>query len=163
MIALTSDELLQWSKSSTAQWRKFFAEHPEALAIACDTAGTSTVAGLLQHIVAVELRYAERLADLPVTDYANLPSTNAEEIFAVHDRATDIYRQLLADDAYPWEDELDMATRTMGTIIAPRKAVFFHALLHGMRHYAQLATLLRQNGLKTTWPQDYLMAVARRG
>jgi len=34
--------------------------------------------------------------------------------------------------------------------------VLFHALLHGIRHYAQLATLVRQHGIKPEWPMDYL-------
>jgi len=28
--------------------------------------------------------------------------------------------------------------------------------MHSIRHYAQLATLARQNGFKPDWPMDYL-------
>jgi uncharacterized damage-inducible protein DinB len=37
-----------------------------------------------------------------------------------------------------------------------------HLTLHSMRHYAQLATLVRQQGFKTTWPMDYLFTAAER-
>jgi uncharacterized damage-inducible protein DinB len=32
----------------------------------------------------------------------------------------------------------------------------FHALLHSVRHYGQLATLARQHGVAPDWPMDYL-------
>jgi uncharacterized damage-inducible protein DinB len=48
-------------------------------------------------------------------------------------------------------------TRTMGRARAARKAVLFHAMLHAIRHYAQLATLVRRQGIKPNWAMDYLM------
>ena len=48
-------------------------------------------------------------------------------------------------------------TITMGKLKAPRKTIMFlHALMHSIRHYAQLATLARQNGFKPDWAMDYL-------
>ena len=44
----------------------------------------------------------------------------------------------------------------MGLARASRKTVFFHAMMHSIRHYAQLATLVRQHGFKTSFPMDYL-------
>jgi uncharacterized damage-inducible protein DinB len=41
--------------------------------------------------------------------------------------------------------------RTVG-----RKKIFIHALLHGVRHWAQLSTHLRQNGYKQDWMHDFL-------
>jgi hypothetical protein len=35
--------------------------------------------------------------------------------------------------------------------------MFIHALLHSMRHWAQLATALREAGLPTNWGKDFLM------
>jgi uncharacterized damage-inducible protein DinB len=45
---------------------------------------------------------------------------------------------------------------------ASRKTIFFHAMLHSIRHYAQLATLVRQRGIKPDWPMDYLIMGAER-
>jgi uncharacterized damage-inducible protein DinB len=161
LTSLTATEVLHWNDTNTAQWRKLFERHPEALALPCDIRGSSTVADLLQHIVAVELRYAERLGKEAVTEYAEVSKESIIKIFAVHDRAIAKINILLADATYDWELEIDMETR-QGRLIASRKAVLFHALLHSMRHYAQLATLLRHGGITATWPMDYLMVTARR-
>ena len=55
-----------------------------------------------------------------------------------------------------WDAKLQFQTLTMGLARATRKTVFFHALMHSVRHYAQLATLVRQHGFKTSFPMDYL-------
>lgn len=162
MLALNADEILHWNDLNATQWRAFFAAHPEALALACDVYNGQTVADLLQHIAGAELRYAERLAGVPVTDYADLPKDSAEELFGIHDRAFALLRELLADSSYDWSVEIDLATRSAGMLIASRKTVFFHEVLHSMRHYAQLAMLLRQANLKTPWPHDFLFTGAKR-
>jgi uncharacterized damage-inducible protein DinB len=45
----------------------------------------------------------------------------------------------------------------MGPARSNRKTILFHALLHGIRHYAQLATLVRQCGVQPGWHMDYLV------
>jgi uncharacterized damage-inducible protein DinB len=151
---LTAQELIVWNEKTAEGWRKLLSNHPKLLTKPCDIAGTRTIAELLQHIVAAQLRYAERLANLPISDYATIPFDSAESIYASHDRA--ILRRLLAQEGYNWEDPIDFTTRTMGTLHSNRKTMLFHALLHGVRHYAQLASLVRQCGIKPDWPMDYL-------
>jgi uncharacterized damage-inducible protein DinB len=158
---LTATEALKWNESTSANWRKLLAAHPEILALPCDIARTSTVAQLLQHIAAVELRYAERLAGLPETDYANVPYDSVETIYATHDRAMELYRQAL-DFETAWAEQIEFQTRSAGVLLASRKTVLFHAVFHGIRHYAQLGTLVRQHGYKTDWYGDYLFMGATR-
>jgi uncharacterized damage-inducible protein DinB len=152
---LTAQDLIAWNEKTATNWQRLLTSHPELLTQPCDIAGTKTVAGLLQHIVAVELRYAERLGDLPVSDYANIPFGTVESLYTTHDRAIAIFQQLLASDI-DWDEPLEFTTRTMGSARSTRKTIFFHALLHGIRHYAQLASLVRQHGVKPDWPMDYL-------
>jgi uncharacterized damage-inducible protein DinB len=152
---LSASELIAWLEKTSSNWRTLITDHPELLAMPCDITGVQSVAQLLQHIVAVELRYAERLADLPVSDYANVPFDSAKSIYATHDRASAIFQQLLASNA-DWDASIEFVTRTMGPARSTRKTVLFHALLHSIRHYAQLATLARQHGVKPHWAMDYL-------
>jgi uncharacterized damage-inducible protein DinB len=152
---LTATELIAWVEKTSAGWRTLLSAHPELLPIPCDIAGVQSVAQLLQHIVAVELRYAERLADLPVSDYANIPFDSVESIYATHDRAIAIFQQLLASDI-DWNQSIEYMTRIMGPARSARKTILFHALFHSIRHYAQLATLARQHGIKPGWAMDYL-------
>ena len=152
---LTAEEILTWNEKTAQGWRQLLTRHPELLTQSCDIAGTKTVAELLQHIVAAQLRYAERLSNLPISDYATIPFDSVDSIYSTHDRATALFKQLFVSDIN-WDEPLDFTTRTMGTLHSNRKTILFHALLHGVRHYAQLASLVRRCGVKPDWPMDYL-------
>jgi uncharacterized damage-inducible protein DinB len=153
--------MLAWNESTSDGWRQLISENPEALAIPCDVMGVKTVGELLQHIVAVELRYAERLAGLPTTDYATIPFDSVGAIYATHDRAIALLGQQLVADP-DWDEPIEFMTRTWGPARSTRKTIFFHALLHSARHYAQLATLVRQHGIKPGWSMDYLLMGVER-
>lgn len=158
---LTAAEALKWNQSTNATWRKLLTGHPEILQLPCDIMQTSTVAQLLQHIVAVELRYAERILGLPETDYAQVPYDSVEAIYATHDRAIALFRQALDSNDTRWDEEIRFQTRSAGMLLTSRKTILFHALFHSLRHYAQLGTLVRQHGYKTGWYGDYLFMAAR--
>ena len=153
--ALSAEEMMAWLEMTSMNWKALLEEHPEILAMPCDVMGAGTVGGLLQHIVAVELRYAEQLTGLPPTEYAKIPFDSAEAIYATHERAMKMYRELLASGV-DWDARFDYVTRSMGPARSKRKTILFHALLHAIRHYAQLATLVRQHGIKPGWQMDYL-------
>jgi uncharacterized damage-inducible protein DinB len=159
--ALAGPELLAWNHATAQRWLALLSDHPEFLATPCDIYRSGTVGHFLQHIVAAELRYAERLTEAAPTDYAAIPYTTAEEIFHTHDRAHAILNALLADPTFQWDRELEFTTLTAGRLAAPSRIIFQHALLHGIRHYAQLATIARQHGL-APGPMDYLLTAARR-
>jgi uncharacterized damage-inducible protein DinB len=154
--ALTAQEMIAWNEKTSNGWRQLLIGYPELLGMPCDIMGVKTVAELLQHIVAVELRYAQQLANLPVSDYADIPFDSVESIYATHDQAIGLFQQLLASEI-DWEASITFNTRSMGRARSTSKTILFHALLHGVRHYAQLATLARQHGVKPDWPMDYII------
>jgi len=82
--ALTAGEMLAWLDVTSNKWRALIEEHPEILQLPCDVMGVGTVGALLQHIVAVEVRYAEQLSGLPPTEYAAIPFDSAAAIYATH-------------------------------------------------------------------------------
>src|SRR5580698_1113249 len=86
---LTATELLAWNERTALTWRQLLEAHPEILALPCDIYGAADVAHVLQHIVAVEMRYAQRLAALPETPYDAIPCTTPAELFAAHTLAMD--------------------------------------------------------------------------
>lgn len=163
MTSLTAEEAILWNDTTSQRWRTLLEQHPEALRMPCDVRGGQLVRDLLQHIVGAELRYAERLMGDPVTEYADIPKMTVEELYGVHDFALAKFRTLTEDDSYDWSRELEMETRSEGSLIAPRRAVLFHALMHSIRHYAQLATLLRHKGIVADFQMDFFMVTARRG
>lgn len=153
--ALNAEEIMVWLETTSAKWKALIEANPQVLAMPCDVMGVSTVAELLQHIVAVELRYAEQLSGQAPSDYSQIPFDSAAAIYATHERAAAMLRALLASGV-DWEEQTEYMTRSMGKVRSRRKTVLFHSMLHAIRHYAQLATIVRQNGVKPDWPMDYL-------
>ena len=156
MTALSADELMRWADDTSQRWFELLGRHPESLGIECDIMNTGTVAKLVQHIVAVELRYADRLQGVMESSYEHVPFGSAEELSETHRKAMEIFNRLLLDEGYDWEQSIQFQTRSAGVLRASRRTVLVHALMHTIRHYAQLATLVRQHGVKPDWPMDYL-------
>jgi len=157
---LSANALLEWSDVTAQRWRAHVQDNPAILSIPCDVRGSSTTADLLLHIAAAELRYAEQLFGRSPTDYKDLSSASADAIFGTHDRAIALYRSLLAQSSYPWTELFTVVTRSAGELTATRRDVFLHGLLHGIRHYAQLATLARHHGYPPQWQMDFLFLYA---
>ena len=155
MIALTGQDLLEWNEGTTSIWKKHLLAHPELLMSPCDIRGSKTVADLLQHIVAVELRYAERLNNEQETLYDDIPKLSVDVLYEVHDRAMKKLRDLDSETDAFWSERIDFETRN-GRAGATRRVVFAHCLLHAIRHYAQLATLLRKENAGISANLDYL-------
>lgn len=163
MTALTGDELIEWLEATSAGWKKLLENHPEAMKLPCDVRETQSVAELLQHIVAVELRYAERLTGVPETPYEAILHDSAEHLYATHDRAMEQIHGIMDRGEAFWEEWISFATRSGGMMRATRRTVLVHALMHSIRHYAQLATLVRQHGIVPHWPMDYLFLAGLKG
>lgn len=153
--SLTAEDLIAWYDRTALEWRDLLAKHSEILTLPCDIAETKTVGQLLQHIVAVELRYAQQLAGQPISEYADIPYDSAESLYATHVRATALFRHLLTQPI-DWDETIEFITRLLGPARSTRKTILFHSQLHGIRHYAQLSTLVRQHGISQKYPLDYL-------
>lgn len=156
MTALTAEELIAWVRRTARGWRELLEAHPELLGLPCDVRETHTVAQLLQHIVAVELRYAQRLSDEAQTPYEQIGFASVEAIFRTHASAMGRLSELLGRGPEFWEAEVEFATRSAGTLRGTRRTILVHLLMHSIRHYAQLATLVRQHGIGPGWEMDYL-------
>jgi len=157
---LSFAEMLEANQRETAKWQNWFERQPaEVLDLPLDIAQAKNVRELLLHIFAVELRYAERLTGTPVTEYEALPTGSVHQLFGIGDKARELYRQYLSRVT----DEdlatvMEFPTRTAGTLRASKRKMFAHAMLHGVRHWAQLATALREKGHGTDWPHDFLFS-----
>ena len=155
--------LAAYVDTETERWREWFAAHPQALGVAQGPGSDGTVRVLIKHIFAVELRYAQRLLGEPVSGYEQLPDETVEDLWTIHRAAAslrDRYRETAIPEAL--EQVLVSETRKLGRIEARAHTVLVHTLVHGIRHWAQIATLLRQNGHAGTWEHDWLLSPAVR-
>lgn len=161
-LTIPIENLLAWNDSTAKHWRDFFLANPMQLFLPCDIRNGKNIADTLQHIVAVELRYAQRLSGLPESPYEEIPKDSINSLMVAHELAFNLIRSLLANPNYDWSTELTFDTISLGRLRASRETILLHLTLHSIRHYAQLATLVRQQGFKTGWPMDYLFVAAQK-
>ncbi|HEX4031367.1 MAG TPA: DinB family protein [Terracidiphilus sp.] len=157
--AITFEELLAWSDEAALKWKSHIEANPAVLELPCSINRTATVQGLVRHIWGVELRWGGRLTGLPESEF---PEGPLDALFAMHVAAMGLYRTLLAEPAARWDDTyvlkadwLPVEKRTVS-----RRKVAAHSLLHSQRHYAQLATLVREAGYPLGSEGDLLLSAA---
>jgi len=137
MYALSPEELLAFCSEEHQRWRRWFQTNPQALDLPTDIARTTNVRELVLHIGLVELRYSERMLNKEVTQYEGIPTDSLDS---------------------DWNEVLTFPNRSAGMPTASKRKMFVHALLHGVRHWAQLSTLLRQQGPPQDWQHDFLVS-----
>ena len=119
-----------------------------------------TIGGVVNHIFSVELRYAQRLRDEKVSEWNELTAHRSiEDVFALGDNA----RGLLVDflGSAPEQEltrVLNFKTLTAGMVTASKHKIASNIFLHGIRHWGQIATVLRQHGFASQWPHDMLLS-----
>ncbi len=157
--ALRYETLLEFTSAEHHRWHDWFIEHPKAWAVPFATGRMATIGGVVMHIFAVELRYAQRLLDQEVTPWEDFRQTSMEDVFELGDNA----RAELGDflTSVP-ESELDRVltfqTLTAGPVTASKHKIASNVFLHGIRHWGQVATVLRQNGFTDQWAHDMLLS-----
>jgi uncharacterized damage-inducible protein DinB len=163
-VGVTLEELLAWNDESSSYWKIHFEANPSLLELPCDIGGAMNVQSFVRHIWSVELRWAQRLAGLPVLDRDKAPSGALETLFQFHREAMEIYRNLLAAPEAEWDEiyviELDWIPADLKK--QTRRKVAAHSFFHSQRHWAQLATLVRRAGFPAGFHGDLLFSLALR-
>jgi len=159
MRGLSFGELLDYCAEETNHWREWFRKNPAAADLPSDIAGAKNVREVVLHIAGAQMRHAELLLNLPITRYDALRDKTMEELFALAQKSVEDLRSFAVsanDD--DWEGGLTFAGRTAGTLTASRRKIFVSALMHGVRHWAQVATFLRQQGFKQDLEHDFILS-----
>jgi uncharacterized damage-inducible protein DinB len=130
----------------------------------CGIGGNPDVQAFVRHIWSVELRWAQRLADLPETPKEAVPTGPLNSLFDLHLQAAEINKSLLADPAADWEAPYTLTAPSIPPEkrTVSRRKVMGHALFHSQRHWAQLATLVRAAGFPSGFSGDLLSSSALR-
>ena len=161
-VGITLEELLAWNEEVSTWWKAHLDANPHLLELPCDIGGTANVQEFVRHIWGVELRWSQRLAGLPVTAKENMPAGPLDALFALHTQAMEIFRKLLSADEASWSEPytLDLAVIPPDRRTMSRRKIAVHALTHGHRHWAQLATLVRSAGYSSGFGGDLLFSCA---
>lgn len=158
--ALTYEHLLELTSMEHHHWHDWFVANPVAWEVPFASQPMDRIAGVVNHIFGVELRYTQRLRDEPVSEWDELVvHKTIEDVFALGDNA----RASLVDflTTAPGEEldrVLTFKTLTAGMVTATKYKIASNIFLHGIRHWGQVATVLRQNGFTTQWPHDMLLS-----
>jgi uncharacterized damage-inducible protein DinB len=162
MNGISFPELLRFNEQETARWHQFLAKQgPPALDIPVDLGQGTTVRDLLLHMFGVELKYTERLPGGPLTKPADLPKGTIDEIFSIATTAQGKMKDYLkAASEADLNGSITFPTLSAGEQTATRRKVLGHALVHSLRHWAQLTTEMRRRGYKADWHHDFLFTDA---
>lgn len=155
---LSFGDLMAYTAWQRGKWHAWFLKHPDALRVTAGPNGDGrfgSIGDLVKHIFGAELRYVQRLTGEPLSDLASLPSDDVETLFAQGAEGRRRMERLVAEwpDA-EWDVPRQFHILTYHVTTTPRKIVG-HTLLHEVRHWAQIATLCRLNGL-TSEPHDFI-------
>ena len=162
-------ELLDHTQQESRRWHDWFNLHSQALDVPIDVAGSATVRDLLSHIIFVDLLFAEWLLGESTTPAAkigparftdSIDKTSPDAIFSAADSALLTWRKVLEKTHDEKWDEMMSFPAPTKNMKASRRKCFTHAFLHGMRHWAQLATALRRAGYKQDWQHDFIFSPA---
>lgn len=158
--------LLEYTDWERQKWHESLHQHgDQVLRISAGPHGDGrleTVGDLIRHIFSAEKRYIERLSDQPLTDTASIPTDNIEALFKLSHESRKALRGFIeALPAKEWDAQRDYVMASHPIRATPKKFVI-HVLLHEIRHWAQVATILRQNGLKGDF-HDFLFSPVAGG
>jgi uncharacterized damage-inducible protein DinB len=157
--ALRYETLLELTSTEQHRWHDWFVERPQAWAVPFATGRMATIGGVVTHIFTVELRYAQRLLDREATAWEDFRQTSIDDVFELGDNARGLLVQFLTSAP---DSELDRVltfqTLTAGTVTASKHKIASNVFLHGIRHWGQIATVLRQKGFADQWPHDLLLS-----
>ncbi len=158
---LSLGDLMDYTAWERQKWHDWFRQQGDpVLKISAGPHGDGrfeTVGDLVRHIFSAEIRYIERLSDRPLTDPASIPVDNIDALFQFGHRSREALKEFVQTlPAQEWGSPREYKMMNSLLIAAPRKFVV-HVLTHEIRHWAQIASLLRLNGLKGEF-HDFLIS-----
>jgi uncharacterized damage-inducible protein DinB len=151
-IGISLVELMEFTDWERSRWRDWFLERGDGvLAISAGPHGDGrfqSIGDLVKHIFIAEKHHVDRLSNRPITDTDSIPNHNTEKLFEFGRRSREDleeYVELLTAEDWDVPREFDIMGNLVG--VTSRKFIV-HVLTHEIRHWAQIATILRLNGLR---------------
>lgn len=154
-------DLVAYTDQERQKWHDSLRQHgDEVLKISAGPHGDdrfSTVGDVIRHIFSAEKRYVERLGGRSLTDTGSVPTDNIDALFQFGQQSRKELNEFLVTFHERGCDKQE-EFRMFGHVLTatPRK-IIVHVLMHEIRHWGQIATLLRLNGVKVEF-HDFLFS-----
>jgi uncharacterized damage-inducible protein DinB len=165
-VGVSLMELMEFTARERNKWFDWLRGRSDSiLAIGVGPHGDGrfqSVGDLVKHIFIAEKHHIDRLSTRPLTATASVPSGSLEGLFQFGRRSRKDLEEFVA--VHPAEDgdvprEFEILNAPVS--VTPRKSVA-HILTHEIRHWAQIATMLRLNGFLPGLP-DFLLSPVMGG
>lgn len=155
------DELIEYTDWERGKWHDWLRQRgDDALATSTGPHGDGrfqTIGDLVRHIFSAEKRYIDRLSNRPLTDPATISNSSVEALFEFGAQSRGDLEKFVKE--FPAQDwDVSQEFNFMGNYLkaTPRKLVD-HVLIHEIRHWAQIGTMFRLNGI-TGEMHDFLLS-----
>ena len=158
---LSVDELLHYTDDERARWEQWFRDNGEDL-LRMPLIGDreTTMGALILHMFGPELRCVQRLRGEPLSEYRGLPTGHIDEVFGygleTRKKMRDFVRKAKPED---WE-RMHQFERGGEHFEASGRKIVLHALIHEVRHWAQVARVMRERGFAPPGRHDLLESTA---
>lgn len=153
--------LLDYTEWDRGQWETWFrAQGADAFAVSMGENADGriqTIGELVRHIFSAEQRYVDRIREQPISDTSTVPANDVDALFGFGRGTRERLRHLVVDfpaDAWDVPREIQIGSNTR--VVTPR-TMLVQSVTHEIRHWAQMATLLRLAGRKTG-PHEFLVS-----
>lgn len=160
-MELAVDELLRYTDEERERWERWFSDNGEdLLKVPIQSDRDATIGALILHIFGAELRAVQRLRGEAITEYRNRPRHHIEELFGFGIESRNEFRRFVARaNAAEWHMVVQFEAGGKHYSASGRK-VIFNVLIHEIRHWAQVARLLRERGFVPPGNHDLLQSSA---
>lgn len=161
MLQVSLEDLLAYTDWQRTRWHTILQQHgPAVLRTSVGPHGDGrfeAVGDLIRHIFSAETRYVERLEGRTLSDTSTVPIDNLDSLFTLGRESRQTLRHFIATfPAERWDVPQEFSLMNSRLTATPRK-ILLHTVTHEIRHWAQVATLLRLRGV-TGELQDLLFS-----
>jgi uncharacterized damage-inducible protein DinB len=140
-------------EEQTEQWCEFFLKRPHLLKV--DASPTSTLGDRLFHTFTSEYRIAQRLPGEMMLQDADFVRGNVSDLFSIAELSNIKLHEYLAKAS---QTELEQVrtfpSPSLGEFTATPKKMITHAIVHSIRHWAQVSGALREHGQRPDFSHD---------
>lgn len=158
-LFVSLERLLDYSDHERAKWKAWIQADPSRLALPFQRGGRFPTAwSVLDHVFLVERRHLCRLEGGTPPAATGVAEGDWQALFDYADLVRADFRKCLADTNEQEAQETITFTVPMGAFTVTRHKLATHAVLHEIRHLAQLAHAARLEGHEPPGDHDYLFA-----
>ena len=162
-VGISFADLLRHNQSEALKWRSWLEAQPlELLDVPFGNPAQrmGNVREMIGHIFLTEWVYARVLNGESFERWDQFKHDSIADLFTIGDCARAGLKDYLASAT---EDSMsNLVTLSAGafTVTGTARKFVTHVFVHSLRHWAQLATVLRQQGHGTEWPHDFVLSDA---